>query len=257
MAQTVKHLPTKQETWVRSLGQEDPGRTEEPGGLHGVTKSQTRLSNFTHSLQLNNSCLVTQHNINHMKSGIWPFLCTTWKVKVKVLVAQSGPILCPPGSSVHGILQASILEGVAIPFSRGSYPPRDWTRVSCSAGRFLTIWATRESSRQPAPRKVPAPGRNSMSVCGPNERGNVSSQLHGEASLIRPLRAAKEHPQLSTSDLQTSSLGYCLLSSRWSWTELLVREEKKKNTLFFSCRKIPISMWVRQRTRNLGENFSL
>ena len=76
-----------------------------------------------------------------------------------------------------------------------------------------------------------------MSVCGPNERGNVSSQLHGEASLIRPLGAAKEHPQLSTSDLQTSSLGYCLLSSRWSWTELLVREQKKKNTLFFFLQK--------------------
>ena len=56
--------------------------------------------------------------------------------KERVLVAQSRPTLCgpmdssPPGSSVHGILQARILEWVAIPFSRGSSQPRDQTQVS-------------------------------------------------------------------------------------------------------------------------------
>ena len=45
----------------------------------------------------------------------------------------------PSGSSVHEILQAGILEWVAIPFSRGSSRPRDQTHVSCIAGRFLTI----------------------------------------------------------------------------------------------------------------------
>ena len=49
----------------------------------------------------------------------------------------------PPGSSVHEILQARILEWVAIPFSRGSSWPRDQIWVSCIAGRFFTIWATR------------------------------------------------------------------------------------------------------------------
>ena len=44
-----------------------------------------------------------------------------------------------------GILQARILEWVAIPFSRGSSQPRDQTRVSCFAGRFCAIWATREA----------------------------------------------------------------------------------------------------------------
>ena len=48
------------------------------------------------------------------------------------------------GSSVHVILQARILEWVAFPFSRGSSWPRGWTRFSCTAGRFFTIWATRE-----------------------------------------------------------------------------------------------------------------
>ena len=51
----------------------------------------------------------------------------------------------PPGSSGHGILQARILEWVAIPFSRGSSRPRNHTQVSCTAGRFFTNWATREA----------------------------------------------------------------------------------------------------------------
>ena len=52
------------------------------------------------------------------------------------------PMDCSPaGFSVHGILQARILEWVAMPFSRGSSWPRDWTCISCSsciAGRFFT-----------------------------------------------------------------------------------------------------------------------
>ena len=64
---------------------------------------------------------------------------------VCVLVAQSCPTLCdpldcsPPGPSVHGILQARILEWVAIPFSRRSSQPRDQTLVSGIVGRFFTI----------------------------------------------------------------------------------------------------------------------
>ena len=66
-------------------------------------------------------------------------------------VAQSCPTLCdpmdcsPPGSSVHGILQARILKWVAIPFSKGSSQPRDWTQVSRTTGGSFTIWATREA----------------------------------------------------------------------------------------------------------------
>ena len=46
--------------------------------------------------------------------------------------------------SPPGISQVRILEWVAISFSRGSFQPRDWTQVSCIAGRFFTTWATRE-----------------------------------------------------------------------------------------------------------------
>ena len=47
--------------------------------------------------------------------------------------------------TVHGILQARILEWVAFPFSRASSQPRDQTKVSHIAGRFFTSWATREA----------------------------------------------------------------------------------------------------------------
>ena len=49
------------------------------------------------------------------------------------------PVDCsPPGSSVHGISQARVLEWVAIPFSKGSFQPRDQTLISCLVGRFFT-----------------------------------------------------------------------------------------------------------------------
>ena len=51
----------------------------------------------------------------------------------------------PPGSSVLGILQAKILEWVAVPFSRGFFQPRNQTQVSCVAVRFFTVLATREA----------------------------------------------------------------------------------------------------------------
>ena len=66
-------------------------------------------------------------------------------------VSQSCMTLCdpvdcsPPGSSVHGILQARILEWGAISFSRGSSWPRDRTQVSRIVGRHFNLWATRET----------------------------------------------------------------------------------------------------------------
>ena len=51
----------------------------------------------------------------------------------------------PPGSSVHGILPARILEWVAVSFSRGSSRPRDRTQVSRIVGRCFNLWATRGS----------------------------------------------------------------------------------------------------------------
>ena len=76
------------------------------------------------SLQL----LISQKTFNVSHSVVSNSFATPW-------------IVSPPGSSVHGILQARILEWVSISFSRWSSWPRDWTWVSCIAGRFYTIWA--------------------------------------------------------------------------------------------------------------------
>ena len=72
----------------------------------------------------------------------------------KVLVPQYCPTLCSPmdcnspGSSVHEIFQARMLEVVAISFSRAFSQPRDQTQVSYSAGGSFTIWATREAQEK-------------------------------------------------------------------------------------------------------------
>ena len=77
--------------------------------VHGVAKSQTQLSDFKKK--------------NYV---LW-------------LVTQSCPTLFDPMDyTVHGILQARILEWVAVPFSKGSSQPRDRTQVSHIAGRFFT-----------------------------------------------------------------------------------------------------------------------
>ena len=68
---------------------------------------------------------------------------------MKVKVTQSCPTLCDPMDyrdyTVHGILQAKILEWVAFSFSRASSQPRDQTQVSHIAAEFFTSWVTREA----------------------------------------------------------------------------------------------------------------
>ena len=77
---------------------------------------------------------------------IYGLIDAIWESESEVI--QSGPILCDPmdcslpGSPIHWIFQARVLEWVAISFSRGSSWPRDWTPVSCIVGRCFTIWAT-------------------------------------------------------------------------------------------------------------------
>ena len=58
---------------------------------------------------------------------------------------------------VRVILQAQILEWVAIPFFRGSSQPRDWIQVSLIAGRFFTHWATKEAQEYWSGQPVPSP----------------------------------------------------------------------------------------------------
>ena len=112
---------------LRKLQEMVKNREAWRAAVHGVAKSQTRLSDWTAT--------------------------TNSLLELKVLAAQSWMTLCDPmscdlpGPFVHGILQARILEWVAILFSRGSSWSRDQTWLSWIAGRFLTIWATGKSIR--------------------------------------------------------------------------------------------------------------
>ena len=88
------------------------------------------------------ACIVDRH------FTVW---ATREVLKSESEFAQSCLTLCnsvdcsPPGPSIHGILQARILEWVAISFSRGSSRPRDRTWVSHIAGRRFNLWAPREA----------------------------------------------------------------------------------------------------------------
>ena len=89
--------------------------------------------------------------------GIWEWEVIEWEnimiftlFTMCVFVAQSCPTLCncTVCSPVHGILQARILEWIAIPFSRGTFQPSDQTLVFCITGRFFTVWATGKSPKK-------------------------------------------------------------------------------------------------------------
>ena len=104
--------------------------------------------------------------VHHSKSPSWcsPCVCLIWPSSCKDItsigftihstpacvcsVAQSCVTLCDPmdcnlpGSSVHGILLAIILEWAAISFSRASSSPRDWAPISCIGRWILYHWAT-------------------------------------------------------------------------------------------------------------------
>ena len=94
----------------------------------------------------------------HLNWEVWCVKCTC----MRATLLQSCPTLCrpmdcrPPCSSVHGILQARILEWVAMPSSRGSSQPRDRTHascVSCAGRQFFTTGATWEARGLKAPRR--------------------------------------------------------------------------------------------------------
>ena len=99
------------------------------------------LENIIHSIY----AFVSSFTACLRTTGTWSYSLHSLSF-LKVKVAQSCLTLCDPiDYTVHGILQARILEWVAVPFSKGSSQPRDRTQVSHIAGRFFTSWATREA----------------------------------------------------------------------------------------------------------------
>ena len=135
--QHVKNPPAMWETRVWSLGWEDP--------LEKGMATHSSILAWRITMDSPWGCKETdtteQFTSLHFTSCIY-----IWSE-----VAQSCPTLCDPmdcnllGFSIHGILQARILEWIAISFSKGSSQPRDRTRVSCIGGRRFNLWATREA----------------------------------------------------------------------------------------------------------------
>ena len=154
MVQRLKRLPAMREIWFNPWVRKIPWRRKWqptpvflPGESHGwrslvgysprVAKSQTRLSDFT-SLTI----LLVMPNAADVAPDSLGLGCSG---PLQNEVAQSCPTLCDPmdcspsRSSLHGILQARVLEWVAISFSRGSSQPRDRTRVSRIPGRHFNL----------------------------------------------------------------------------------------------------------------------
>ena len=95
--------------------------------VHGVTQSQTRLKRLSSSSSNSSRC-----QLSHK-----PRAAAVQLLRRASLLATLWTDCSPPGSSVHGILQARILEWVAISFSRGSSRPRDRTCISCIDRQIL------------------------------------------------------------------------------------------------------------------------
>ena len=114
-------------------------------------KASDEKSNYNISVGLFLDCSVLLTDMAFLGQYCIVLITIILYVCMCVLVTQSCLTLCDPtdcslpGFSVHGILQAAILEWIAIPFSRGTSQPRDRTLVSCITGRFFTIWATGKS----------------------------------------------------------------------------------------------------------------
>ena len=137
---------------------EEPGYNPWGCKESNMTEQLTHAHTHTHTHFLQHRILLSCHLPCSFPSGLVSILSfniqnTARKPSSKVwfellqfsLVAQLCPTLCdpvdcsPPGFSVYGILQARILEWVAIPFSRGSSQLRDQTWVSRIGGRFFTV----------------------------------------------------------------------------------------------------------------------
>ena len=135
---TVAHqapLPmefSRQEYWSGLLSP-FPGDLPNQGGNSSLLKPDLSEANNISVETSISSCVI------RMK-------CIPYLLWCEVKVAQSCLTLCDPMDyTVHGILQAKILEWVDFPFSRASSQPRDWTQVSHITGRFFTSWVRKEA----------------------------------------------------------------------------------------------------------------
>ena len=131
-----------------------------------IVLNRKEMLSFAWSLVLKANTVSNLHWKEHetLKLSAWTWArCLVRELEYEIswcwergVVTKSCPTLCDPmdcslpGSSVHGIFQARILEWVAISFSRGSSQPRDQTHDCCIGRRILCHWTTREAQERVA-----------------------------------------------------------------------------------------------------------
>ena len=97
------------------------------------------------------------------KDGSVHVLCCAWSISRVQLFGTPWAVAHQAPLSM-GFSRQEYWSGLPVPSSRGSSQPRDWTQVSCIAGRFFTLWATREGQKHwsgwptPSPGDLPSPG---------------------------------------------------------------------------------------------------
>ena len=109
-----------------------------------------------------------------------------------------------------GILQTRILEWVAIPFSRESSWPRDWTRVSCIAGGFFTVWSIRGMWLQNREILIWNCGGGAYNYWGLSAYRQLLKVLEQRKS---PQEKCVEEDWMDTKEPQASQYGLCQLAS--------------------------------------------
>ena len=164
--------------------------------------------------------------------------------------AQSCPTPCNPmdcslpGSSIHGIFQARVLEWVALSLSRISSRPKDQTQVSCIAGRQFAVWATGEAQDQgfriysrahqhDPPPLLPHPVlASNRTALEPHQEGPAGSARHSRATT-----------SVSTSLVLLSGLHSQMLTSssswHWKWATASVRNKVAQKK---QCTKTVLAM---------------
>ena len=103
------------------------------------------IATYTPMKQGNKVMRIKHYNYGIITKLFNYYICHFCSHILKVIVKITQLCLTlwdPMDYTVHGILQAKILEWVAVPFSRGSSQPRDQAQVSCTAGGFFTSWTT-------------------------------------------------------------------------------------------------------------------
>ena len=157
-------------------------------------------------MKCKNLCDSLYHHI-HLVVVVWKGIKET--VRCSVVSSYLWPHDCSlPGSSVHGILQARILLWIAIPFSRGSSQLKDQIWVSCTVGRFFTIWATREA-----------------------QWSETKPQISCDVPVFRISWVSQEHCQSHV--LSHTFLIFFIIHSLWPYSNFLLTILWQKVLLFF------------------------